>query len=286
MGGVPAVLSTAHPGEAALSRDAPPAGNPTSRRERFLPLLRPVNARRLRRGILIPLAAFLTAPLPAQVIRGRVVEAGTGRGIPVARIAAVAADGQVLARTISAADGSFSVGVTPEDPYRIVVGRTGYGELRSTELKVGRGDTVDVELRLAARTLRLEGITITGRAVRRRVRELDLSGSYRRPRVMTSGAAVDSATASGERGRIVVRGSFAAPDECFRLQGSVSTDPRTVELTIEARPGREDCAGAGGAILYDSAVHGLARGTYLLRVVHSAAGQQSRVVLQGSVTVR
>lgn len=240
---------------------------------------------------LLLLAAFgivFAAPgVSAQVIRGRVIESGSGRPVPLARVAALDSARHVAGQTRSDAEGRFRVDLARGGRFRLDVGRTGYREMRSIELEVGPTDTLEIELHLAERALRLETITVSAAGVARRVRELGLSGSYRRPRAISSAVATDSAAATGGRGRVRVEGRFAAPDDCHHLQGSVSTGARTVEVTIEATPTRHRCPAAGGALLYESTVSGLAPGSYLVRVVHGAPGARDpRIVFTGTLTVR
>lgn len=226
---------------------------------------------------------LLAQPLAAQGIRGRVVEAGSDRPVALARIAAAAGD-TVAGRTVTARDGHFSMALPPGS-YRLHVARAGYQELRSTEIVLGPADTVEVELRAAARALRLEPLTVSAPAARRRIRELELSGSYRRARTISSEVPTDSVTARAARGRVAVRGRFAAPDECHHLVGGVATDPRSIELTVRATPIEGGCPGTSGGILYDSGIRGLAPGSYRLRVIHAVDGLPDRVVLDTSVVV-
>ena len=90
----------------------------------------------------------LDAQSPA-VIRGRVVEAGTGAPVAAARIVAGAA------ATISAADGRFILGALPPGRLTLEVGGVGYRPYRE-ELDLLPGITIDRTVHLAGGPLELE----------------------------------------------------------------------------------------------------------------------------------
>ena len=108
-------------------------------------------AMRLRYFVL-PFAASLVASiqLSAQVVSGRVLDAGTGEGVPQAEVKAVSAEGRELGRARTAADGAFDLRLRMAGTVRLQAQRTRYRATTTGELAVGVRETVGVEVRLSA----------------------------------------------------------------------------------------------------------------------------------------
>ena len=90
-------------------------------------------------------ALLLSAPigLPAQAIRGKVVEAGTGRPVSGAIVEVHDADGYPTKRVVTSATGAFLVPLSTVGRYRLT--------MRAIGFRPGSRDAIDVEL--AVRTL-------------------------------------------------------------------------------------------------------------------------------------
>lgn len=96
-----------------------------------------------RRFLLGALLFGAAIGLPAQAIRGKVIEAGTGRPVSGAIIEVHDADGYLTKRVVSSATGSFLVPLSTSGRYRLTLRAIGY--------RPGSREAVDVEL--AVRTL-------------------------------------------------------------------------------------------------------------------------------------
>lgn len=171
-------------------------------------------------------------PLAAQAIRGRVVDV-SGAGVAAALV--LAGEGRQLVRVRTGADGVFVLPLRASGVYRLRVERTGFAAGTSGEVNVAAGETVEVEMRVAAQPLGLEPLVVKGRQGPRRVPALEASGYYERQ-------------ASG-------LGRFLGRDELERRRGSrlaqVLDDVPGVRLYRDRR-GNEfvtfDAAQSNGAI--------------------------------------
>ncbi|MFL5385974.1 MAG: carboxypeptidase regulatory-like domain-containing protein [Longimicrobiaceae bacterium] len=132
---------------------------------------------------LLPLAASLLAtPLPAQILRGKVLDAATGAGVPAVAVRALTPEGRDVGHDRTGADGTFSFQLRVPATVRIEAQRTGYRPTMTGELPVGLRETVDVEVRLSAAAIAIEPLRVTARVQPPRRRSLELSGFYERER--------------------------------------------------------------------------------------------------------
>ena|SRR5215218_1155651 len=134
---------------------------------------------------LLPLAAFVLAatPLAAQTVRGKVLDAATGAGVPEAAVRALTPDGHDVGRARTAADGSFRMQLRTSATVRVEARRTGYQQTLTAELPVALHEAVEVEVRISATALALEPLRVTARVAPPRRRSLELNGVYDRERM-------------------------------------------------------------------------------------------------------
>jgi hypothetical protein len=126
------------------------------------------------------LLALLAAPLAAQTVRGKVLDAATGEGIVEAEVRALSADGRDVGRARTGPDGSFQMPLRAPASVRIEPRRTGYRSTLTAELPVAWREAVEV--RLSAAALAIEPLRVTARVEPPRRRNLELNGYYRRER--------------------------------------------------------------------------------------------------------
>jgi hypothetical protein len=152
------------------------------------------------RAVILALAlSAAPAPLVAQAttgtIRGRVVDAASGRPLPDAQ---VAVEGTRLGAMTSAA-GEFTVAAVPAGPRTVTVRRIGY-QPGSQAVAVTAGAAAAVEFRLNVSALNLSEVVVTGSAA-----------PTERRKVGTSIASVDST--------VIARAQSVTVDQA--LQGKV-----------------------------------------------------------------
>jgi hypothetical protein len=224
------------------------------------------------------LVVLVPSPAAGQVVRGRVIDAQSGAAVELARVV-VTGSGQRTRRTVTAADGRFSVRLRRGGTVRVQVARTGYAETRTRALTVGPHDTVDVVVRLSATALRLDSVTVTARA-----RRLKTVGIFYET--------LDSVNARvhvvGQSRSVRARGSFPTPNRCYQLSGNADRTQNIITLTVQAR-GRSDlCVAETGGFVYDVTVRRLPPGTYTVRVLHAFQDgvREPAMVRDTTVTVR
>ena len=137
----------------------------------------------MRASPLLSAALLLSAavPLHAQVIRGRVIDNGSGEGVSAARVEAFAR-GNSGGRTRSAADGKFEVRLRAAGTFRLETERNGYRPSVTHDIPVEARETVYVEVRVAAAPMQLDPLRVTARVVPPHRRSLEMSGFYDRER--------------------------------------------------------------------------------------------------------
>ena len=124
--------------------------------------------------------ALAAAPLAAQTIRGRVVDARTGEGVAEAAVSALTDGGRRAGQARTGADGKFSLPVRAAGSMRLRVERTGYRETLTDAMPVAVQETIDVELSISTTPLTLAPLRVTARVEPPRRRNLELNGFYDR----------------------------------------------------------------------------------------------------------
>ncbi|HET7462765.1 MAG TPA: carboxypeptidase-like regulatory domain-containing protein [Longimicrobium sp.] len=223
------------------------------------------------------------APAAAQVIAGRVVDAATGAGVARARVTVAGHENDESSRTLTAADGRFSIAVRG-GLYRVRAEGTGY-EAARTSVTAGPGDTVRVVLRIPVAPRRLGAVTASTRP-----RRLPMVGVFTPVYPTDSLLAAERTRGEGGPARVIVRGVVPTPTACWRLAGAADRVGPLVTLNIQARPTGDPCpSDAVGASTYKVTLRRLPPGTYTLRVLHTyraGAWQPSVALDSAGVTVR
>ena len=115
---------------------------------------------------------------PAQtLVRGRLVDEASGTGIAQGRIVISANRGRWRQSVNSDSTGAFSFTEVRPGPYRLIGSRMGYREVQGSVM-LATDSVVDVVLRMDARTVVLEPVTVVTRS-RRQVSPI-LAGFYHR----------------------------------------------------------------------------------------------------------
>lgn len=136
---------------------------------------------RAPRPILLSLfIATIGAPLAAQTIQGRVIDATSSAGIPQVVVTALGPDQRPAERVRTGSDGTFVLHLRAPGAYQLQGERVGYITTKSGAVDVETRQTVEVILHLSAEPLTIEPLTVTGRRQPPRIRALDNNGFYRR----------------------------------------------------------------------------------------------------------
>lgn len=115
--------------------------------------------------LLAGLAPFLiTLPLDAQRLVGHVVEEDADRAISSAAIVILNAEGREERSTTSDDSGWFQFAMAAPGPYTIRITHIAYTSYTSEGIELGRGETVEIRVRLGTNVIPLEPLVVTARS--------------------------------------------------------------------------------------------------------------------------
>lgn len=101
------------------------------------------------------------APLPAQYVRGRLVDDATGRPIKGGYVALLLGDRTTAASALADADGRFRMRTPEPGRYYIFATHVAYRRITRGPVDVHAGAEVDVEVRLTARPIELDSVLVS-----------------------------------------------------------------------------------------------------------------------------
>jgi hypothetical protein len=121
-------------------------------------------------GVLAALALFLSPdPVKGQAgggavasVRGQVVDASTGRGIPAAFVEFLDAGGLVRAAATAGEDGFFLLPRVPRGEFRLRVSSLGYARILSDPARIEEGEALSLTLRVNPTAIALAPLEVTG----------------------------------------------------------------------------------------------------------------------------
>ncbi len=124
-----------------------------------------------------------STPLLGQTIRGRVLDASTSEPVGYATVTALRADQRPVLRVQSDSEGAFVLPLRTAGEYRLRVERMGFATSTSEVLRVGRRDSIEVDLVLSTSPLPLDAVVATVRSPPLRKAALERVGFYDREAV-------------------------------------------------------------------------------------------------------
>src|SRR5688500_12044115 len=99
-------------------------------------------------GVLL-VAFLLAVPASAQSVRGKVMDAETGQGIPGVLVTLVKASGARVFQVTTNADGGFQMPARESGEYRIQTSHIAYASLPSVPFRIQANEQVMVDVKLA-----------------------------------------------------------------------------------------------------------------------------------------
>ena len=144
-----------------LSQPSQPSLNPLASHPLVAAGGRAMNGTRFRALLMLTVATGVGSPIRGQVIRGTVVDEGSGAAVEGATVALVGPVEGVRAVTDSA--GRFVVLGGGLGEYALRVERIGYRGITTPGLLLDRSDTLDVSVRIDIEAIPLAPLTITAR---------------------------------------------------------------------------------------------------------------------------
>jgi len=115
----------------------------------------------LAAALALPVLLSAASRLPAQELRGTIVEAGTGRAIEGAFVSLVDATGVTTNSALTAADGAYVVRTPIPGEYTVRVERIGYESWSSEPIRLTRGAVVTRHLEIPVLAVRLDELAVT-----------------------------------------------------------------------------------------------------------------------------
>ncbi|HEY8468640.1 MAG TPA: carboxypeptidase-like regulatory domain-containing protein [Longimicrobiales bacterium] len=108
--------------------------------------------------------ALTNGPAAAQVLRGRVLDAVTGEGVPSAEVVLSDSTGGVAGSALADSAGLFRIRLAAPGSYGLRVRSLGYHPLEVDSISIGASEEVVVVLRLGLDAVPIQGFEITGRS--------------------------------------------------------------------------------------------------------------------------
>lgn len=121
---------------------------------------------RARTLAVLSLFSLLAAPLPAQVVHGKLVDVGTGAAVTGARVQLLRGE-RAADTTMTDTAGMFTLRSDDGGKFRLAAERLGYAASVSAEVEIGERDSLEVLFRIAPSTVVLEPLEVVA-TVRRR----------------------------------------------------------------------------------------------------------------------
>jgi hypothetical protein len=177
----------------------------------------------------LPLCLALAAPLSAQVVHGRLLDAGTGAAVASARVRLLAGDAAADSALTDSA-GAFALRAEAGGIFRLAAERVGYAASVSRELEMEDDDSLEVVFRIAPDAVVLDPLEVVA------------TGKYRGPQI-------DAFYRRAERHAF---GTFVTRAEIEKTPTYRTTDllRRVAGLRVlpSRRPGVSSVRGRGGCL--------------------------------------
>jgi hypothetical protein len=111
--------------------------------------------------LLVAVLGLLPAGATAQTVVGTIVEAESSAPLRTAYLTLTSEEGEIVGRTLSDAQGRFTLRAPSPGRYFVQAERIGRGSVVHGPVVVGEGEVIQVELRAESRAISLAGIEVT-----------------------------------------------------------------------------------------------------------------------------
>ncbi len=168
-------------------------------------------------GAIAALVSLASAPLHAQRLTGRVVDAGSGDRVAFAQVVLVDAGGDAVRAAVSDSAGYFALDARP-GTYRLRALRIGYADYTAENLELRTGETLTVVIRLTPRGIPLQPLEVRARGRDERGRD-----GFERRRALGRGVFLTVDSIQLRHPRIVSDAFYGIPKvQIFEGLGEVS----------------------------------------------------------------
>lgn len=131
----------------------------------------------------LSLLAITPGGVRAQLLRGKVLDAGSGEPVAAAEVWVRTPAGAEVARALSRGDGWFSTSLESVAPPAILVlrvSRIGYDSTATTSVRLSKNEDLEVEIRVRPKAVNLPGIEVVAQPL---TRYLAANGFYQRKKM-------------------------------------------------------------------------------------------------------
>jgi len=112
-------------------------------------------------------------PLRAQIVVGHIVAETTREPVHRAEVQLLRSDGESLATTTSDSTGDFQLRAPLPGAFKLKINHIAYVAFVSRPIEIGRGETIEFEIRLGTMVIPLEPIIVTAHSTDRRLAEFN-----------------------------------------------------------------------------------------------------------------
>ena len=113
---------------------------------------------------LIVIGLMWSAPAPAQSVRGRVLDAETGQGIPSVKVTLLQGDNRKkIAEVLTNSQGAFALGAIATGAHRLQTSHIGYASVTTDPFLINQNEQVVVDLKVSVSAVALEPLTVVAR---------------------------------------------------------------------------------------------------------------------------
>lgn len=112
---------------------------------------------------LVVLASPAVNGLSAQIIRGRVIDAGTQRAVREAEVALADTLGGSVTRTLTDSIGRFRFGLLEPGTYVVTVRHIAYEQAMSGRLALARAEEIEIQLRMGMTVIPIDPVEVVAR---------------------------------------------------------------------------------------------------------------------------
>jgi Carboxypeptidase regulatory-like domain/TonB-dependent Receptor Plug Domain len=117
------------------------------------------------------LASAIPNPLDAQIVVGHIVAEMTKEPVHRAEVQLLGSDGESAATATSDSTGDFQLRAPLPGTYTLRISHIAYVAYVSRPIEVGRGETIEFEIRLGTTVIPLDPLVVTARSADRRLSE-------------------------------------------------------------------------------------------------------------------
>ena len=113
---------------------------------------------------LIIIGLSWSSPATAQSVRGRILDAETGQGIPSVKVTLLQGDNRKkIAEVLTNSQGAFAIGAIATGPHRLQASHIGYALVTTDPFPINNDEQVVVDLKVSVSAVALEPLTIVAR---------------------------------------------------------------------------------------------------------------------------